>query len=217
LLEEFIRGDEHSFDCVSIHGSPVWHSLTHYYPGPLDVMQNPWIQWCVLLPREVDDPRYDDIRQVAHRALQVLGMGTGLAHLEWFRRPDGSLAVSEVAARPPGAQFTTLISCAHEIDLHREWARLVVHDEFAPPGRRFAAGLAFLRGQGRGKVARIQGLAEVQREMGPLVVEARLPRVGQSPSSGYEGDGWVLLRHPDTGVVERALKRLVTLVRVELA
>ena len=26
-------------------------------------MENPWIQWTVLLPREVDHPRYDDIRE----------------------------------------------------------------------------------------------------------------------------------------------------------
>ena len=65
-------------------------------------MRNPWIQWSVLLPREIDGPQYDDIRQVAFRALDALGMETGLSHLEWFRRKDGSIAISEVAARPPG-------------------------------------------------------------------------------------------------------------------
>ena len=39
----------------------MWHSLTHYYPTPLEVLRNPWIQWSVVLPREIDDPRYDDI------------------------------------------------------------------------------------------------------------------------------------------------------------
>ena len=64
LLEEFVVGEEHSFDTVSLGGRAVWHSLTHYRPGPLDVLRNPWIQWTVLLPREVDHPRYDDIRRV---------------------------------------------------------------------------------------------------------------------------------------------------------
>ena len=32
---------------------------------------------------------------------------------------------------------------------------------------------------------------------------------------GYEGEGWVLLRHPETAVVERALFRLVEILRVE--
>jgi biotin carboxylase len=216
LLEEFIVGEEHSFDSVCIGGRPVWHSLTHYRPGPLEVLEQPWIQWTVLLPREIDHPRYDDIRRIAFSALRALGMGTGLTHLEWFRRPDGEVAVSEVAARPPGAQFTTLISYAHDIDFYRAWAKLMVFDRFEPPPRRFAAGIAFLRGQGRGRVVEIHGLEEAQRELGGMVVEVRLPRAGQLPASSYEGEGYVVLRHAETSIVAEALQRLVTLVRVEL-
>jgi biotin carboxylase len=216
LLEEFIVGEEHSFDTVCVRGTPVWHSLTHYSPGPLDVMRNPWIQWTVLLPREVDHPRYDAIRDVAFRSLAVLGMGTGVSHLEWFRRPDGRIAVSEVAARPPGAQFSTLISYAHDFDFYRAWARLMVFDTFEPPPRRYAAGLAFLRGQGRGRVRAVHGLERAQQELAGLVVEARLPQPGQPAAEGYEGEGWVILRHPETAVVERALRRVIETVRVEL-
>jgi biotin carboxylase len=216
LLEEFIVGEEHSFDAVSIGGRPVWHSLTHYRPGPLEVMQNPWIQWTVLLPREVDHPRYDDIRRVGAAALAALGMGTGLSHMEWFRRRDGSIAVSEVGARPPGAQFTTLISYAHDIDFYRAWVRLMIFDVFEPPERAYAAGIAFLRGQGTGRVQAIRGLDQAQRELGGLVVEVRLPRQGQLPASSYEGEGWVVLRDRSTARVAEALARLVSLVRVEL-
>jgi biotin carboxylase len=216
LFEEFIVGEEHSFDAVSLRGRLVWHSLTHYSPGPLEVLENPWIQWTVLLPREIDDPRYDDIREVAAGTLGALGMTTGLSHLEWFRRRDGSVAVSEVAARPPGAQFTTLISYAHDVDFYSAWARLMVFEEFDPPERRYAAGIAFLRGQGRGRVRRIAGLGRAQDELGSLVVEVRLPREGQLPASSYEGEGYVVLRHPRTEVVAQALRRLVSLVRVEL-
>jgi len=217
LFEEFIVGEEHSFDAVSVEGRMVWHSLTHYSPGPLEVLENPWIQWTVLLPREIDDPRYDDIRGVGGATLDALGMTTGLSHLEWFRRRDGSVAVSEVAARPPGAQFTTLISYAHDVDFYRAWARLMIFEEFVPPERRYAAGIAFLRGQGRGRVRRIEGLDRAQDELGSLVVEVRLPREGQLPASSYEGEGYVVLRHPKTDVVAQALRRLVSLVRVELA
>ena len=37
-----------------------------------------------------------------NQALGALGMGTGLTHMEWFLRADGSAIVSEVGARPPG-------------------------------------------------------------------------------------------------------------------
>ena len=217
LMEEFITGEEHSFDTVSLRGRPVWHSLSRYYPTPLEVMENPWIQWCVLLPREIDEPGYDEIRSVATRALDALGMETGLSHMEWFRRADGSVAVSEVGARPPGAQFTTLMSYAHEMNLYTAWARLMVFETFEPPERRYAAGAAYLRGQGRGRVRAIHGLDEAQRELGHLVVEVRLPQLGQAPASSYEGEGYVILRHPETEVVKQALARVVSLIRVELA
>jgi len=217
LLEEFISGEEHSFDTLCIDGRVRFHSITRYAPAPIDAMRNPWIQWTVLLPREVDAPAYDDIRAVGGRALEVLGMGTGMAHMEWFRRPDGSLAISEVAARPPGAQITTLISRAHDFDCEQVLAHLMVYDECDPPQeRRYAAGAAYLRGQGRGRVQAIHGLEQVEREVGQLVTDVRLPRIGEESLGSYEGEGYIILRHPETAVVERALQRLVTLVRVEL-
>ncbi|MCA9727398.1 MAG: ATP-grasp domain-containing protein [Candidatus Eisenbacteria bacterium] len=216
LFEEFMTGQEHSFDSVCIRGNPVWYSITRYYPSPLEVMENPWVQWCVILPREVEGPEYADIRRHGSHSLRVLGLQTGLTHMEWFRRPDGGLAISEVAARPPGAQFTTLISYAHDLDFYKAWPRLLVHEEFDPPERSFAAGAVFLRGQGEGKVKAIHGVEQAQKEIGSLVVEAKLPRPGQPAATGYEGEGYVIVRHPETALVEQALARVLKLIRVEL-
>ncbi len=126
LLEEFVTGTEHSFDTFSLNGKPVFHSLTHYLPNPIEVVREPWIQWQVILPNDIDTQQYDDIRQYAFQTLDVLGMTTGLTHLEWFRRNDGSIAISEVAARPPGAQIPTLMARAHDFDTLTAWARLMV-------------------------------------------------------------------------------------------
>lgn len=216
LIEEFITGEEHSLETISVGGRAVWHSLTHYYPTPLEVIRNPWIQWCLLLPREIDGPQYDDIRHAAGAALEALGMDTGLTHMEWFRRRDGSVAISEVGARPPGAQITTLVSRAHDIDFLHAWARVMIHGEFDPPERRYAAGAAFLRGQGSGRVVAIHGLEQAGRELGELVTDVKLPELGQTPTGSYEGEGYVLLRHPDTEMVKQALLHLVNIVRVEL-
>ena len=214
MLEEFVVGDEFSFDSVSIDGRMVWHSINEYVPGALEVMREPWIQWCVVLPRETDDPRHAGIRSVAEHALQVLGMDTGVSHLEWFRRPGGSVAVSEVGARPPGARFTHLISWAHDFDFFAAWAHLMVHGVFEPRDRPYAAGAAYLRAMGKGKVAGVTGLRALLDELGPVVVEARLPKPGQPTSDGYEGEGYVILRHPDTSVVRSGLKRIVESARV---
>jgi biotin carboxylase len=216
LLEEFILGKEHSFDAVSVGGRHVFSSISHYYPTPLEVMERPWIQWCVLLPRDVSGPQYDDIRHAAARALDCLGMVTGLTHMEWFRRPDGSIAISEVAARPPGAQFTSLLSFAHDTDFYRAWARLAIFEEFEVPERPFSVGAVFLRGQGKGRVVAVHGLDEAQRELGHMVVQARIPHTGLQPTETYEGDGFVILRHPETEAVEQGLDRILELIRIEL-
>jgi biotin carboxylase len=216
LVEEFVRGEEHSFETISIDGRAVWHSLTHYRPTPLDVVEHPWIQWCLVLPREVDSDRYADIRVAATRALDALGMTTGLSHMEWFRRPDGTIAISEVAARPPGAQITTLVSRAHDIDFVQAWARLMIFNEFEPPERKYAAGAAFLRGQGQGRVRALHGWDRVRAELGDLIVDVKLPEPGAVPSTSYEGDGFVIVRHESTRAVEDAVARIVSLIRVEL-
>ena len=216
MLEEFVTGEEHSFDSVFIGGKLVWWSVSDYYPTPLDVLNHPWIQWCVVLPREIETPEYAEIRSQAERALVALGMVNGLSHMEWFRREDGSVAISEVGARPPGAQFTTLISYAHDHDFYRAWARLMVTDEFDPPERKYAAGAAFLRGQGRGRIKAIHGIDEVREKISGIAVEMRLPRIGAPPTGTYDGDGYVIVRHPETSVVREALGLVVSNIRVEL-
>ncbi|MEJ2602561.1 MAG: ATP-grasp domain-containing protein [Gammaproteobacteria bacterium] len=217
LFEEFVQGTEFSFDSVMIDGEVVWHSISRYMPSPLEVLENPWIQWVVLLPRDISGEEFDPIRDAARRGLRALGLTTGLSHLEWFRYADGRIAISEVGARPPGAQFTSLLSYAHDVDFYRAWPHLLTFGEFEPPPRRYAAGAAYIRGQGRGRVRAIHGVDEAQRRFGRLVVEAKLPREGQPPSDSYEGDGYVIVRDPDTAVVEHALTEIVKLIRVELA
>jgi hypothetical protein len=191
-------------------------SISVYAPTPLQVMETPWMQWTVMLPRSIEGPEFEAIRRAGPAALSTLGMVNGMTHMEWFRRDDGSIAISEVAARPPGAQFTSLISWAHDRDFYSAWADVSVFERFDPPERRYATGAAYLRGQGAGVVSGLSGVEELQRELGELVVEARLPQPGQAKSSSYEGEGYVILRHPETAVVEAGLKRVVERLRVEL-
>ena len=216
VIEELVVGDELSFDSVVIHGQMVWHSISRYAPTPLTVLEHPWIQWCVLLPREIDGPEYEPIRHAGLEALRALGLVSGFSHMEWFRRVDGSVAVSEVGARPPGAQLTTLMSFAHDVDLYASWAHLMVYDEFDPPERRWAVGAAYLRPQGHGHIRAVHGVDQLDPALHELVVEARLPQAGQPTSSSYEGDGYVIVRHRDTSKVEQALDQLITTIRVEL-
>jgi hypothetical protein len=216
LIEEFLTGEEGSYDSVMVDGQVVWDSVSDYLPAPLEVLRHPWMQWVVRLPRDIGGPEYKGIRAVAPTALRALGLHTGLTHMEWFRRPDGTVAVSEVGARPPGAQITSMLCYAHDFDLYTAWARLMVEGTFEPPERKWAAGTVYLRGQGAGQVKATRGLDALPPEVSSLVVDSRLPPPGQPSTGSYEGDGYITVRHPDTAVVTRALKTLVTTVRVEL-
>jgi biotin carboxylase len=221
LLEEFVLGREFSFDSVTLHGQHVFHNICCYYPTPLEVMDNPWIQWSVVLPKELGGGEFHDIHRIGPRALSMLGMWTGMSHLEWFRRHDGSIAIGEVAARPPGAQFMSLMSYVTDCDLYRAFAQLMVFETFTPPERRYAAGAAYLRGQGGAGakaplVRAVHGLDEMRQQVGALIVETRLPTIGKPPNQSYEGDGYVIVRHPDTRVVTEAVQQIVRTVRVEV-
>ena len=138
-----------------------------------------------------------------------------MTHMEWFRRPDGTLAIGEIAARPPGARIVRLIGFAHDVDMHAAWARVVVDDAWDGPWeRRHSSGVAFLRGPGRGRVAAVDGLDEAQHRVGRMVVETRLPTLGAPRASGYEGDGYVIVRDPDSERVRQALLDVIRTVRV---
>jgi hypothetical protein len=217
LLEEFLTGEEHTFDSVTIGGNTIWTSIADYHPPPLEVLRNPWIQWTVLLPRDIGGPEYAGIHHWGPAALAALGVRDALTHMEWFRRPDGSVAISEVAARPPGAQLTSMHGYAHDFDLFRAWAELVILGSFPTPQRTNAAGTAFLRGMGHGRVRAVHGVDEVQRDIGHLIVEARLPRPGQPAAGDYVGEGYVIVRGRETAPVVDALQRIVSGIRVELA
>ncbi len=216
LLEEFLTGEEGSYDSVLVDGEIVWDSISNYLPTPLEVLRNPWMQWVVLLPRDIDGPEYAPIKRVAPVALRALGLRTGLTHMEWFRRPDGSVAVSEVGARPPGAQITSMLCYAHDFDLYRAWAQLMMDGTFSPPVRQWAAGTVYLRGQGAGQVRAVHGLDRLPSWVADLVVDSRLPTPGQASSGSYEGDGYITIRDRQTASVTAALKELLTAVRVEL-
>ncbi len=216
-LEEFVQGEEHTLDSISVDGKAVWHSITRYLNNPLEVLRNPWMQWRIITPKEIDVPEYDDIRRIGEQALSALGMESNISHLEWFRRPDGRVAVSEVGARPPGSRIFTALNWANDYDMYDAWVRLMTLNEFTPPSeRKYAVGTAFIRGIGTGVVVDIHGLDSVLEEFGHLLVETDLPYLGQIKADAYDGQGYLMLRHPETGVVEHAISEIVSRVRVEI-
>ena len=211
LLEEFIVGDEHSFDTVCVDGRPgvaLDHRATSRRRSTCCETRGSSGACCCRARSTTRS--YDDIRAAASaRARRRSGMDTGLTHMEWFRRTDGSVAISEVG----GAAARRAV---HDADLVRARLRLLprlgaahgVRASSTPPdaqlrGRRRVPA----RPGRRAACSAIHGLDEAQRELGDLVVEAKLPQRGPgADAASYEGEGYVIVRHPETAVVEQALR-----------
>ena len=214
--EEFITGVERTLEAVLVNGQPVWWSGTRYAPSPLQTLENEWMQYTVTLPAEACAP-WTDFVPTSIRALQALGLKTGLSHMEWFETADGRHVIGEVGARPPGVNIMPLMSHVFDHDMVAAWCQLMVLGTWPTLTRRRAAGSAFFRAQGRGeRIVSVTGLDAAQQEVGQWVVDRQLPRIGARPADGYVGDGWAIVAAPTTAKVLRALGTLVQTVRVRL-
>lgn len=215
-VEEFVRGDEHTLEAVVLDGEVVWQSSTYYLPGPLTVLENPWMQYCVLMPKEQHEPHVQRFLDVNARALRALGLLNGITHMEWFDRgPDRAPVIGEVGARPAGVNITDMTGFAHDVDFWGKWCELEVRRTFSMPPRRYACGSAFLRGQGPGRtIVAVEGLNEVLRDLGDVVVKGKLPKVGQPRAAHYEGEGNLIVRHETTQGCLEALRAIVSRTRI---
>lgn len=221
-IEEFVRAREHTCETVTIRGEAVWRSGTRYLPSPLEVLETPWVQYCVLLPLEDQATEWTRFAPTNGAALTALfgssagtAAGTALTHMEWFLKDDGRALVNEVGVRPPGVLIMPLMGVAHETDFFADWAELVSFDRFTPPARRWAAGAAFFRGHGGGRrVVSVEGVEKAIEEVGTALVELRTPKVGMARAEGYEGEGWATVRATTTNDAKRALRVLIENIQV---
>jgi hypothetical protein len=135
--------------------------------------------------------------------------------MEGFLLEDGGVRFTDATLRPAGARIGPMLAYAYDTDPRLAWARAAVDGCFDGPWeRRHAVGTIFLRGTGSGLVEHVSGVEEVKRRVGPMVVEARLPRVGAGASATYTGDGFITVRHAETRAVEDALQLIAETVRV---
>lgn len=199
--EEFIEGEEFTFDTVCIGGVPAFINVAQYLPRPLIARSNEWISPVVVTVRDLDQPHLAAGVELGRRVLGALNMGDGFTHMEWYRKPDGEVVFGEIGCRPGGAKLVDQMNYTCDIDLFREWARAVSWGKFeAPTTRKYNAAIIFKRALGHGRITRIEGLHDFMRQYGDHVVEQRLLPVGAHRRDWKQtllSDGHIILRHPD--------------------
>jgi len=199
--EEYIDGEEYTYDTVSIGGVPAIENITAYLPKPLEAASAEWISPIGISVRDLGQPKFASGLTLGRAALTALGMQDGFTHMEWYLTRSGEAVFGEVACRSGGAGIVDLMNYACDIDLFREWARVVAHRRFeASTTRKYNVGMIFKRARGWGTITRIEGLHEWLRACGPWVVEQDLARPG-TPRRDWRqvqrGDGRLMVRHPE--------------------
>ncbi|HYG79805.1 MAG TPA: hypothetical protein VD861_05425, partial [Pyrinomonadaceae bacterium] len=215
LAEDYLRGDELCIDTITIADEPRFYSVCCYRPSILEALEDPTIQWTCVMPRDIGHERFRHFIEQGLAAVRALHVGSAMTHMEGFLLEGGEVRFTDATLRPAGARIGPMLAYAYDMDPRLAWARAAVDNCFDGPWeRKYAVGTIFLRGTGGGSVKSVAGVEEVKRRVGPMIVEARLPRAGASASATYTGDGFITLRHAETRAVEDALQLIAETVRV---
>lgn len=200
-VEEFIEGEEYTFDTVSIGDEIAYFNIGWYRPRPLIARTVEWISPQTVALRNVEADPLAGGRAMGRAVLKALSFRTGFSHMEWYLKADGEAVFGEIGARPPGARTVDTMNFACDLDLYRGWAEAVALRRFTQPVvRRYNSVVVFKRARGRGRIQRIEGLQNLLARFGPGVVAVDLLPVG-APRRNWKqsllSDGWVVVRHPD--------------------
>jgi hypothetical protein len=212
-VEEFIEGEEFTYDAICADGQVLFQNVAWYRPKPLVARQNPWISPQAICMRRLELPEISGGVDLGHRVLEALGQKTGFTHMEWFRKPDGEVVFGEIGARSPGGRLTHGMNLSVDADLFAGWAEALTAGRISQDlTKKFNAAIIFKRAQGAGdRIARVEGLDRIMREEGQHIPLVDLVPVG-APRRDYRqvvtGDGWMIARHPDLGETLRLADRL---------
>ena len=200
-VEEFIDGEEFTYDTICIDGKIVYANIGYYRPRPLTARSEEWISPQTLCLRDLDKPDLKGGHEMGHAVIEALKFKPGFTHMEWYRKSDGEVVFGEIAARPAGARTVDLMNFVSDIDLFRGYAEAEVNGRFSQVGpRKYNTVNIFKRAQGQGRIQRIEGLDRIRQRFGQHIVHVDLLPVGAPRRNWVQtlvSDGYVCIRHPD--------------------
>ena len=200
-VEEFIEGEEFTFDTICSGGNVLFYNMCWYRPRPLIGKQNEWISQQTVVLRNPDVDHLASGKRLGLGVLDAMGVREGFTHMEWYLTPGGEAVFGEIAARPPGGRTVDAMNFASDIDLFRGWAEAIASGGLSQPvDRRYNVALIYKRAIGSGRISRHEGLDRLLMEYGAHVAAVELNPAG-SPRRNWKqqlvGDGMVVVRHPD--------------------
>jgi biotin carboxylase len=213
-VEEFIDGEEFTYDTVCAANKICFYNIAEYRPRPLVGKQVEWISQQVIAHRDPDDPALAGGRAMGEAVIATMGFTSGFTHMEWYRTEQGEVVFGEIGARAPGARLTDLMNYSCDIDLFVGWAEAVCYARFSQEvERRYNVAMVIKRAQGQGRITRVEGLSHLLATMGEHIVNIDLVAIGQ-PRRDWKAtvlsDGIVVARHPDLATTYELADRVGT-------
>jgi hypothetical protein len=199
-VEEFVEGEELTYDTVCADGRVLFEHVLWYRPRPLQMAMHEWVSPVAISLRELDTPFLAGGRHMGRQVLDALGFRTGFTHMEWYRKADGEVVFGEIGARPPGVRVVDMMNYNTDGDIYVGWADAVVNGGMRPLERRYNVGSISKRARGVGHITGVSGLERLLAEYGEHVVLMDLLPVG-APRRDWRattvGDGIMMVRHPE--------------------
>ncbi len=76
-VEEFIEGEEFTFDTVSVDGVPGYENIAQYLPKPIEMRAQQWISPVIITVRDMYQPKLQPGVVLGRNVLKALNMGDG--------------------------------------------------------------------------------------------------------------------------------------------
>ena len=201
-VEEYIDGEELTYDTVCSGGKILFENVSWYRPKPLVCRLNEWISPQSIALRDLDAPEVRVGRELGRRVIAALGFQEGMTHMEWFRTPSGEAVFGEIGGRAPGGRIVHAMNYSCDADLFAGTAEALCHGRISQKlEKRYNCAIVFKRAVGGGQVVtRYEGLESLMRSCGEHIPVVDLTPIGQ-PRRDYRqvvvGDGWIVVRHPE--------------------
>jgi hypothetical protein len=218
-VEEYIEGEEFTFDTVCAGGRILFENVAWYRPKPLVIRNNPWISPQSITLRDLDVPQIQAGRRLGHAVIEALGFKDGMTHMEWFLTPQGEAVFGEIGGRAPGGRLVHGMNYCCDADLFTGTAEAICTGRIGQDlRRRYNCAIVFKRAAGGGRtVSRYEGLQSLMGRYGEHIPVLDLTPIGQprrDPTKIIEGDGWIVARHPDLDTTIEIADHISTDLRV---
>lgn len=119
-IEEYIDSPMFHCDSIVVQGRIIFAVASEYLAPPGKYLETP-VHGTVPLPAGQEQ---DQLLQHNAAVLGILGMTSGVAHVEFFRSNTGKIVFCEAAARPGGAGINRTLQSTYGINLVRAAVRI---------------------------------------------------------------------------------------------